>query len=143
MKWLFFDKNDEKFELVMQIRNAVFENEQGAIIEEEIDKYDGLSSTTYLLIFDGNEPCATGRIAVTENGVKIGRIAVTKSQRGKGTGKLLVSLLCERAKQNGAEKIFVDSQLHAIPFYEKLGFVKTGEENIIDRGIEHSPMVKL
>lgn len=143
MKWIFFDKNDEKFKLVMAIRNAVFEAEQGAIMEEEIDEYDGLDSTLYLLILDEEEPCATGRIAITEKGVKIGRIAVTKSQRGKGTGKLLVNLLCDKARKNGAEKVFVDAQLHAIPFYEKLGFELTGEKNIIDRGIEHSPMVKL
>lgn len=143
MKWIFFDKNDDKFNIAMQIRNAVFEAEQGAIMEEEIDEYDLSNETIYLLIFDGEEPCATGRIAITEKGVKIGRIAVTKSQRGKGTGKLLVNLLCEKAKENGADKIFVDAQLHAIPFYEKLGFAQTGEENIVDRGIEHSPMVML
>lgn len=142
MKILCFDKNDDKFNIAMNIRNTVFELEQGAIAEEEIDKYDLSDKTVYLLIYDDNEPCATGRIAFTDKGVKIGRIAVLKSQRGKGTGKYLVEQLCDKAVELGAKEIFVDSQLHAVGFYEHLGFEKTGESEITDRGIRHLPMIK-
>lgn len=142
MKILCFDKNDDKFNIAMNIRNTVFELEQGAIAEEEIDKYDLSDKTVYLLIFDDNEPCATGRIAFTDKGVKIGRIAVLKSQRGRGTGKYLVEQLCDKAVELGAKEIFVDSQLHAVGFYECLGFEKTGESEITDRGIRHLPMIK-
>lgn len=142
MKILCFDKNDDKFNIAMNIRNTVFELEQGAITEEEIDKYDLSDKTVYLLIYDDNEPCATGRIAFTDKGVKIGRIAVLKSQRGKGTGKYLVEQLCDKAVELGAKEIFVDSQLHAVGFYEHLGFEKTGESEITDRGIRHLPMIK-
>lgn len=142
MDILCFDKNDDKFNIAMNIRNTVFELEQGAIAEEEIDKYDLNDKTVYLLIYDENEPCATGRIAFTDKGVKIGRIAVLKSQRGKGTGKYLVEQLCDKAARLGAKEIFVDSQLHAVGFYEKLGFEKTGENEITDRGIRHLPMIK-
>lgn len=142
MKIFCFDKNDDKFNIAMNIRNTVFELEQGAIAEEEIDKYDLSDKTVYLLIFYNNEPCATGRIAFTDNGVKIGRIAVLKSQRGKGTGKYLVEQLCDKAVELGAKEIFVDSQLHAVGFYERLGFEKTGESEIMDRGIRHLPMIR-
>lgn len=142
MKIFCFDKNDDKFNIAMNIRNTVFELEQGAIAEEEIDKYDLSDKTIYLLIYDDNEPCATGRIAFTDKGVKIGRIAVLKSQRGKGTGKYLVEQLCDKAVELGAKDIFVDSQLHAVGFYERLGFEKTGESEITDRGIRHLPMIK-
>lgn len=143
MKIIFIQSNDEKIDLVMKIRNTVFEKEQGAIESEEIDCYDNDLSTLYALAFDGENAVATGRLAHTQNGFKIGRIAVLKSQRGKGTGAFLVNALCEKCVELGADRIFVDSQLHAIKFYEKLGFVPTGDDEIIDRGIKHLPMVKL
>ena len=142
MEMFFISNENEKFNNVMQIRNTVFELEQGAIEEEELDIYDKSENTLYLLIYDGDKPCATGRIAKTDKGFKIGRIAVVKSQRGRGTGRILVDALCKKAYELGAEKLYVDAQLHAVEFYQKLGFIPTGENEITDRGIRHLPMVR-
>lgn len=142
MKIEFFNNTSIKFEDVMKIRNTVFELEQGAIAEEELDEYDKNPSTVYALVYNDDVPVATGRIAQTHSGFKIGRIAVLKSQRGQGTGALLVNSLCERAYELGANGICVDAQLHAVPFYEKLGFNSITNKTIIDRGIEHLPMRK-
>lgn len=138
----YLDFNDKKFDIVKKIRYDVFEAEQGAILTEELDEYDHSSDTVYLLLLDGDKALATGRIAKAQNGFKIGRIAVVKSERGKGLGAVLVNALCDKAYEMGAEKILVDAQLHAIPFYEKLGFSIIDNKTIIDRGIEHMPMVK-
>lgn len=138
----FIHNYDAEFSMVMKIRNDVFGREQGAIVEEEIDVYDNDKSTIYMLIYDEMDAVATGRIAITPKGYKIGRIAVSKSQRGRGIGAVLVNGLCEKANEMGAKHIFVDAQLHAIPFYEKLGFAPTGESEIVDRGIVHLPMRK-
>lgn len=137
-----FRNTDSAFESVMNIRTAVFEKEQGAIAEEEFDCYDSDDKTVYALVYDDKAPVATGRIAQTENGFKIGRIAVLKSQRGRGTGSVLVNLLCNEAFDMGAEVVYVDAQLHAVGFYEGLGFVPTGQPEIVDRGIKHLPMRK-
>lgn len=142
MKTVFLTNSSAEFENVMHIRNTVFEKEQGAVAEEELDCYDDDSKTVYVLLYDGDEPVATGRIALTPKGYKIGRIAVLKSQRGRGVGAVLVKTLCDKAVDSGAEFVLVDSQLHAVPFYEKLGFSPTGESEITDRGIIHLPMRK-
>lgn len=142
MDKFYIDRTDEKFNIVMQIRNEVFEKEQGAIASQEIDLYDESDKTIYLLLYDGDSAVATGRIAFTDSGVKIGRIAVVSSQRGKGVGAVLVSSLCEKAQNMGAKFVLVDAQLHAIKFYEKLGFKSLEKPEIIDRGIRHLPMVK-
>lgn len=139
----FFNCDNSKFNIAMSIRNLVFEDEQGAIADEEIDTYDSDKNTVFALVYDNDNAVATGRIARLQNGFKIGRIAVLKSQRGKGTGAFLVDSLCQKCVDLGAKKIYVDSQLHAVEFYEKLGFYPTGESEIIDRGIRHLPMVKL
>lgn len=142
MKTVFINHTSPEFKDVMYIRNTVFEKEQGAIAEEELDCYDADDKTVYTLLYENDKPVATGRIACTPYGFKIGRIAVLKSQRGRGTGAVLVKTLCDKAMELGAEFVLVDAQLHAVPFYEKLGFSPTGEREITDRGIIHLPMRK-
>ena len=92
-------------------------------------------------IEDNIVPVATGRIAFMPKGVKIGRIAVVCSARGTGCGAFLVKSLCQMCKKQNIHTVYVDSQLHAVGFYEKLGFRSTGEPTVIDRGIEHLPMI--
>lgn len=138
----FFGCSDDNFSIVKKIRNDVFEVEQGAVANEEFDEYDSSENTVYLLLFDSQEAIATGRIAITPKGFKIGRIAVSQKYRGKGIGKLLVDSLCEKAFLMGADKIFVDSQLHAVNFYKKSGFELISNDVLVDRGLKHLPMVR-
>lgn len=138
----FIKASDPEFESVMLIRNTVFEQEQGAVLEQEIDEYDKSDKTIYALLYDVNEPAATGRIAQTPTGFKIGRIAVMKSYRGRGLGAVLVDTLCDKARDMGASDIYVDAQLHAVEFYKKLGFSVISDTEITDRGLRHLPMRK-
>lgn len=142
MELKFLNAESDDFDKVMFIRHMVFEKEQHAIESEETDDYDKAGDTIYLLLFDGENAVATGRIAFTPRGVKIGRIAVLKNQRGKGTGAQLVHVLCEKCVHLGYTEIYVDSQLHAVPFYEKQGFKLISNEEITDRGLAHLPMLK-
>lgn len=142
MRIHFIQSSDPAFESVMLIRNTVFEQEQGAIPEQETDEYDKSGKTVYALMYDGDVPVATGRIAQTQNGFKIGRIAVLKSVRGRGLGAVLVDTLCDKAKDMGADEIYVDAQLHAVAFYKKQGFKVISDTEIIDRGLRHLPMRK-
>lgn len=128
-----------EFELVKEIRKNVFVKEQGALFDEEFDRYDGEDSDTdFLLLYDEGKAVGTARL-VHDNYFKIGRIALMKSCRGKGYGALIVSEITALAFKNGAEKVFVDAQNYAVPFYEKIGFKVIGDE-ITDRGLPHIPM---
>lgn len=133
----FIKKTDKEFSSVEMIRTTVFTNEQGANANEEFDSYDDIAD--FALLFDDNKAVATARAVKTEDGFKIGRIAVLKDYRGKGYGDLIVRAVIEKAFSYGADYVFVDSQNHAVPFYEKIGFSVIGEQ-IIDRGIAHIPM---
>lgn len=135
----FFDSSAAEFEFVKSIRTCVFTNEQGADADSEFDEYD--STSLFALLYDENEPVGTARIAKTAAGFKIGRIAILKSCRGKGYGADIVSAVTDKAFEMGADKVFVDAQNYAVPFYEKLGFKVTGTE-IVDRGLPHIPMCR-
>ena len=137
------DCKSSEFEKVKEIRKAVFVNEQGAKESAIFDDADSADGTLIALFTRDGVAVATGRIIRLGNAYKIGRVAVLSSERGLGTGKKLIEFLCKTAKDNGANEIFVDSQLHAVPFYEKLGFEPTGEEEKYDIGILHLPMRKV
>lgn len=133
----FFDSSAAEFEIVKAIRTCVFTNEQGADAEGEFDQYD--STSLFALLYDGNEPVGTARIAKTAAGFKIGRIAILKTCRGKGFGAEIVKAVTEKTIEMGADKVLVDAQNYAVPFYEKLGFKVIGTE-IMDRRLPHIPM---
>lgn len=132
-----FGIGDSRFNIVKQIRTAVFTCEQGADAAGEFDDCD--ETALFALLYHNGRSAATARLAETENGFKIGRIAVLENYRKKGLGAGIVAFLLNRAFELGAGRVLVDSQLHAVPFYEKMGFCVCGSE-IIDRGLLHIPM---
>ena len=139
---LFEDYRIKEFGYVKEIRKRIFVDEQGADESAVFDELDREDTTLFALTVEKNICVATGRIVKLGNAYKIGRVAVLDSERGKGAGKKMIEFLCRAAEDNGAEEILVDAQLHAVPFYEKLGFVPTGEKEKYDIGILHLPMRK-
>lgn len=68
-----------------------------------------------------------------ENGVtKIPKIYILPEAQGKGIGKLLIEAIEMQARKNHSTKVTlnVNRSNPAIGFYEKIGFVITGQEDI-------------
>ncbi len=79
----------EMLEDCFYIRKKVFVEEQGVPEESEIDQYE--SESIHLIGYDNGQPVATARIRpINETTVKIERVAVIKSHRGQGMGKMLM-----------------------------------------------------
>lgn len=133
----FFYCGDDRYSEVKKIRTEVFTNEQGADASGEFDLYD--ETALFALLYENGKAVAAARIAYIQNNVKIGRIAVLKSCRGRGYGAVIVKAVMQRAFDDGARRVFVDAQNYAVPFYEKLGFSVIADE-ITDRGLAHMPM---
>lgn len=139
-KIILITADNDNFQLVKNIRTAVFTNEQGADKKQEFDCFDEVgASAVFALLFDEENPAGTARLVLNENGYKIGRVAVLKDFRGRRYGDVLVRTLLEKAFSMGADEIFVDAQNHAVAFYEKIGFKIIGGE-ITDRGLKHIQM---
>jgi hypothetical protein len=83
-----------------------------------------------------NAPIGTGRLTPQQ---KIGRMAVLPQWRGRGVGDALLHALIERAQQLGWNEVSLNSQVSAIGFYEKHGFVSYGEQ-FEEAGIQHRSM---
>ena len=117
------------------IRTQVFICEQGITEADEWDDQDVISQ--HFVIYDQDQPIATARL-LQDNSV--GRVAVIQKYRGQGIGWLIMLEIIEHAQQQQYPFLKLSSQLQAISFYEKLGFVTQG--NPYDEcGIPHIEMM--
>ena len=102
------------------IREEVFCKEQGFV--NEIDDLE--DSSFHLLYYFDDLVIGVCRFYELEKDIyKIGRIAVLKEYRNKGIGREIVNSAISYIKELKAKKIYIYSQLHAVGFYEKLGFI--------------------
>ena len=78
---------------------------------------------------------------VSRNTIKMRQVAVQPRMQGRGIGRVLVEF-CERFCQGkGFQKITLHARDVAVPFYEKLGYKKTGQP-FEEVGIRHFKMEK-
>ncbi len=121
------------------IRDTVFIKEQG--FEKEYDQIDEVAK--HIVVYENDVAVGTCRVFWNkkEQGYHVGRIAVLKNYRGKGYGTSLVNEAINLTKSLGGNVIRLGSQLHAVGFYEKLGFTSDGEE-YLDEGQPHLPLAK-
>jgi predicted GNAT family N-acyltransferase len=139
------------------LRLAVFVDEQGVPVEEEIDDLDTDPTTTHVLVRDGARGGAvvgTGRLLTDPahpGEVHVGRVAVAASARGTGTGAAVMRALEEVALAEHAPsgpdgrrsvRVLLSAQVQAIGFYERLGYTVSGPV-YLDAGIDHRDAVKI
>ena len=122
-------QNDAKL-----IREQVFIQEQQIAVADEWDAEDAVS--LHFVVYDQDQPIATARLLQNNS---VGRVAVLKSHRGTGIGKLLMQQIIQQAKHQQREFLKLSSQVHAIQFYAGLGFKVEGEQ-YLDCGIPHIEM---
>ena len=130
----------------LNIRRQVFINEQGVDEAIEIDEHDADPATVttcahVLGLLDG-VPIATGRLLLgdgPEHEAHIGRVAVLASHRGEGYGRALMEGLHALGRELGYTEVALAAQVHALAFYEGLGYVAHGDV-FMDAGIPHRDM---
>jgi len=116
------------------IREAVFIQEQHIAAADEWDEQDAIA--THFVVYDQDQAIATARLLANNS---IGRVAVLKSHRGLKIGQQLMQAVIDYARAEQREFVKLSSQVHAIGFYQALGFDVQGEE-YLDCGIPHIDM---
>lgn len=125
-----------------KIRRQVFIQEQSIPEQDEWDALDAVS--LHFVVYDRhlendlkiNQAIATARLLENNS---IGRVAVLKSYRSKGVGRLIMQQIIEHARTEKRQFLKLSSQLHAIAFYESFGFQVKGV-GYLDCGIPHIDM---
>lgn len=129
---------DQDMQHCFTIRFNVFVKGQAVPIEEELDGHDP-SSDHYLLLSYG-VPAGTARVRFVDGVAKIERVAILENYQGQGLGREIMQFILSDLRQRSAvQTVKLGSQVHAIPFYEKLGFVVCSEV-YQDAGIAHKDM---
>jgi predicted GNAT family N-acyltransferase len=131
--------SNEEMNSVFQVRRIVFIDEQNVPEDLEIDDLE--ESSTHFLAMDGERAVGAGRFRIKDGYGKIERICVLKEERGRKIGQLLMSRIEEHARKLEMQTVKLEAQVHAIPFYEKLGFEVCSDE-FMDAGIPHRLMAK-
>lgn len=133
----------EEMAAALEVRRAVFIEEQGVAESEEIDAHDGdpalVTSAVHVLARRAGRAVGTGRLLLEyQRGstAHIGRVAVLAEERRGGVGRAVMRALEAEAQSRGFPGITLAAQLHAIPFYERLGYVARGDV-FLDAAIEH------
>lgn len=122
----------------LNIRKQVFIDGQNVPLDEEVDGKDN-ESVHYLLLVD-QEPVGVSRVRFIGDYAKIERVGILDAYQGRGLGKEIMLKILEDLHENqDVRAAKLCSQTHAIPFYEKLGFVVCSEE-YMDAGLLHRDM---
>jgi ElaA protein len=119
------------------LRHEVFVQEQAVPEDLERDEHD--ATALHLLAAWEGRPVGTARVLLRGNTGKIGRVCVLAPMRGRGIGAALIRAAVEEIRARGMARAKLGSQVHAIPFYEGLGFVAEGPV-YDDAGIPHRDM---
>lgn len=116
------------------IRDLVFIQEQQIAPEDEWDDLDAVC--THFVVYEQDQAIATARLLPNNS---IGRVAVLKTHRSLKIGQKLMQAVIQYAKQQQRSFLKLSSQIHAIGFYQALGFSVQGQE-YLDCSIPHIDM---
>jgi len=125
--------------LCRKLRRVVFIEEQGVSEADEVDDLDEVA--LHLLALVGGEAVGSARLLVQSEVGKIGRVCVLQQARGSGIGAALIKAAVARFREvPGVMQAKLGAQMHALGFYEGLGFQAFGPV-YDDAGIDHRDMV--
>ncbi len=139
-------ETQEQMAEALTIRRRVFIEEQGVTEDEEIDRFDDdpadVDRCVHVLGRLDGAAVATGRLILDQpdgDHPSIGRVAVLAEHRGRHFGAAVMLALHEQARDRDIGRVRLEAQLHALPFYERLGYTAMGPV-FLDARIEHRRM---
>jgi ElaA protein len=127
-------------EACVALRREVFIDEQRVPEALELDGDDD-ACVHFVAVEGDGTAIGTARLRMLGDKAKAQRVAVRRSLRGRGVGAAIMGALEDEARALGATKVTLSSQVHALGFYERLGYVAHGDV-YDDAGIPHRDMTK-
>ena len=119
-----FTSADKAFyDKALEIRQQVFIDELNVDPTLEIENEE---SCKFYLIFVNEKVAGTARWRENDKGIKLERFALLPEFRNQGTGSILLKRILDDILPFN-KKIYLHAQLNAVRYYERQGFVKSGD----------------
>ena len=133
-----FTQNNKDMLSCLDLRRTVFIEEQNVPENEEVDGDD--PDCDHILLTVSDIPVGAARLKYYNDFVKVQRVCVLKNYRGQGIGSKIINFIIRHVEKNDIRSsVRLGSQIHALEFYKRLGFIEFGEE-YLDAGILHKDM---
>ena len=133
-------RSEVELDEILTVRARVFRDEQAMIDRELTDSDDSISVHAYAR--QNGEVIAIGRLTPPSNVRPEGQIAwvaALPEHRGGGAGSAVMDALLEIADEHRMPNVLISAQIHALPFYLRLGFAPYGDRFVV-KGIGHQYM---
>ena len=133
-----FTQNNKDMLSCLDLRRTVFIEEQNVPENEEVDGDD--PDCDHILLTVSDMPVGAARLKYYNDFIKVQRVCVLKNYRGQGIGSKIINFIIRHVEKNDIRSsVRLGSQIHALEFYKRLGFIEFGEE-YLDAGILHKDM---
>ena len=133
-----FTQNNKDMLSCLDLRRTVFIEEQNVPENEEVDGDD--PDCDHILLTVSDIPVCAARLKYYNDFIKVQRVCVLKNYRGQGIGSKIINFIIRHVEKNDIRSsVRLGSQIHALEFYKRLGFIEFGEE-YLDAGILHKDM---
>ena len=133
-----FTQNNKDMLSCLDLRRTVFIEEQNVPKNEEVDGDD--PDCDHILLTVSDIPVGAARLKYYNDFIKVQRVCVLKNYRGQGIGSKIINFIIRHVEKNDIRSsVRLGSQIHALEFYKRLGFIEFGEE-YLDAGILHKDM---
>ena len=131
--------NDNQLEDARKLRIKTFVEEQGFPLGNEMTNDD--YECWHVLLKDKSQVIGNARVIKKDDRSYLGRVAIDIDYRGNGYGKLLNQKVLDECKKRGVDTLYLESQIHVVNFYKKLGFETEGPVFVVE-GADHQKMKK-
>ncbi|HEY3727184.1 MAG TPA: GNAT family N-acetyltransferase [Solirubrobacteraceae bacterium] len=132
-------RGEDEMAAVLELRHAVFCEEQGVPEREELDGRD--REGMHLVAVADDQVVATCRLLFVGPTVQFSRLAVRPSARRHGIATALLELADAESRAAGARRLVLHAQTYARSLYESAGYEPRGKI-FMEAGIEHVAMEK-
>ncbi|MBI5106298.1 MAG: GNAT family N-acetyltransferase [Solirubrobacterales bacterium] len=134
-------RDADELQAAMDVRLAVFVEEQDVPLDDELDGRD--DDAEHLVALEDGRVLATLRLlpADAPGTMKLQRLAVSAQARRRGLASRLIEAAESRSRAAGYRTMVLDAQLDALPLYHRHGYAQRGGV-FLDAGIEHVRMEK-
>jgi putative acetyltransferase len=78
------------------------------------------------IVEDGGR--VVGYVSLAPSTFEIDSVYVAPEAAGRGVGRVLMEHILDVAREHRLETVWLDASSNAIPFYQRMGFVVTGED---------------